>query len=294
LGFARLEGDYPNWTGRDRFESGSRGGSGSNTGKSYAILDIDGDLYSFVTPASGTRGYASFTLKKSTNGASSWQNLYTFQRGEGPGDGFIKPAFLQFGRGYQGARDQFVYAYVIENTTRQSELSIQRPGRVYLLRCPISGLASKSNWQAFTSNNPANPTWGGLKQARPVFTDSRGVGWNLSCIYNLGLKRYILCTEYGESFKGQFQFHDAPEPWGPWQKIQDVNFSTPSFYLNFSQKWMRDGGRRFVALYTGIGGGLGGDALTTIEGRFEVSAPATNGLAPFFARAGRRERYRAR
>jgi hypothetical protein len=260
LGFGRLEGDYPNWTGRD-LSFGS--------GKCLGILCVHGELYAFVTPGSNEDGFNSYSLWHSEDHAQSWDTLYTFQRTEDGGPPLVKPGFLQFGRDYANAKDNFVYAYLTENTVTTGErITLQKPGRVHLLRCPISGLSSKSNWQAFTSTNPASPTWGRLRDSKPVFRDeARGVGRTASVIYHATLERYILCAEYGQSRVGQFQFHDAPEPWGPWQKIADVNFPTTSFYGNFSQKWMS--GNDFVFIYCGSEGqGLGQDALTTIEGRF--------------------------
>ena len=52
-----------------------------------------------------------------------------------------------------------------------------------------------------------------------MFENSQGVGWTVSVSYNAGLKRYILCTEHEQSFKGNLGIYDAPEPWGPWTTV---------------------------------------------------------------------------
>jgi hypothetical protein len=232
------------------------GGNDGGGGKSYAILAVENDLYMARTPGSGTQGYAEYRIWRSTNGGSNWStNGPRWTRDE---TDTIKPAFLQFDRGYTRLPAHaagFIYMYVIELTRAQSSLSEQVPGRIYLLRRPISNLSNnwtnKDLWEWFTGT-PLNPTWGDIDDRNPIFTQSRGVGWNLSVIYNLALQRYILCTEHTKSFQGNMQFWDAPRPWGPWHKIQDVKLPNGVFYGNFSQKWMSSNGRNFAFVYTGI------------------------------------------
>ena len=100
LGFARVEGGPADFRGFNiRSETGERVGNGVNGVKASGMLMIDGTLYMLV------RNTKNSTLAWSTDHGVTWTWGFTFDTS------FGCPAFLNFGRNYAGARDDFVYVY---------------------------------------------------------------------------------------------------------------------------------------------------------------------------------------
>jgi hypothetical protein len=273
LGVARVSGDFDSYRGKNVWGGKNPENPAQFGGKSYAIISIDGVLYMMVTPGSGTTGFNYIEVARSTNNSRTWQKAnFRWNKSEG----LIKPAFLQFGRDYAGARDDFVYVYMI-GLEDDSGLVVQKPGRIYLLRVPKTEVfGSKSNYQYFNGlNSSGDPIWSDdISDKEPVFEDSNGVGWTLAVSYNAGLNRYLLTTEHDRSFRANLGIFDAPTPWGPWTTASyDSNWqgfregSRGPFYWNFSNKWLRNSGRDFTLVFTGGPGG-GIDSWNTINGSF--------------------------
>jgi len=217
LGVARVEGPLSSYTGFNVWGGWNPENPATFGGKSYGILSVSGVLYWWVTPGSGAQGYEELKLHKSTNRGASWQAAsWKFVKS----DGMIKPTFLQFGKGYQGARDSFVYIYA--NYLMDSCcLKVQRPGEIALMRVPKVQIMVREAYENFAGlDSGGNPIWTQDLQSRhPVFEDPEGVGWNTSVSYNAGIRRYLLMTEHTQSFKGKVGIFDAPEPWGPWTTV---------------------------------------------------------------------------
>jgi hypothetical protein len=273
LGVARVTGDFNSYSGKNVWGGKNPENPAQFGGKSYAIISIDGVMYMLVTPGSGTTGFNYIELARSTNRSSTWQKAsFRWNKSEG----LIKPVFLQFGRDYAGARDNFVYVYMI-GLEDDSGLVVQKPGRIYLLRVSKTQVFnSKSNYQYFNGlDSSGNPIWSNsISNKRPVFEDPNGVGWNLAVSYNAGLRRYILTTEHHQTARGNLGIFDAPNPWGPWTTVsyhfnwQGFREETRGpFYWNFSNKWLRNSGRNFTLIFTGGPGG-GIDSWNTINGSF--------------------------
>jgi hypothetical protein len=273
LGVARVSGDHNSYSGKNVWGGKNPENPAQFGGKSRAIISIDGVLYMMVTPGSGTTGFNYIEVARSTNHSRTWQKAnFRWNKSEG----LSRPAFLQFGRDYAGARDNFLYVYMI-GIEDDSGLVVQKPGRIYLLRVPKTEVfGSKSNYQYFNGlNSSGNPIWSNnISNKRPVFQDPRGVGWTVAVSYNAGLNRYLLTTEHDRSFRGNLGIFDAPTPWGPWTTVSyHYNWqgfreeSRGPFYWNFSNKWLRNGGRGFTLVFTGGPGG-GIDSWNTINGSF--------------------------
>ena len=104
---------------------------GTARAKSYGILSVSGNLYMLAGPGSGAESYKETRLFQSTNHGVSWSPAsWAFHFG----DGIFLPTFLQFGKGYQGARDDFVYIYAPERISTTWE--VQKPGKISLWRVP--------------------------------------------------------------------------------------------------------------------------------------------------------------
>lgn len=275
LGVARIEGAadsykaYNVWGGKDaenisQFE-----------GKSYGIIAIEDELYQWVSPGSNEQAYIESRLYMSTDNAGTWHQAdWSFDRQ----DAIVNPAFLQFGKGNQDARDDHVYIYA-SAVKDDASLRVQSPGEIILMRVPKSSLMTRQDYEFFSGmGKDMSPVWSKqFDQRKPVFEDKNGVGWNLSVSFNRGIGRYLLMTENTESFDANIGIFDAPEPWGPWTTVyygkfgEDTDIESNSFYYNFSNKWLSDDGLKFTMIFTGIGEN---DSWNTVQGGFVLVSDA--------------------
>lgn len=269
LGVARIEGDRANYRGINIWGGKDARNPAQFDGKSYGIISIDGVLYMWVSPGSNTRNYDEARLAVSNNHGATWRKVdWAFTRSEK----VVLPTFLQFGQDYAGARDGYVYSYSIR-LQNSSELSVQKPGIIDLMRAPKDRLADRSAYEFFRGlDRGGNPQWtADLSERRPVFENPNGVGWNVSVTYNQGLKRYLLMTEHERTMRGNLGIYDAPEPWGPWTIIHSENgfggnhISQSTFFWVFSNKWFSNGGIDFVMIFTGTGAN---DGFNLVRGQF--------------------------
>ncbi|TWU62555.1 hypothetical protein V7x_42900 [Crateriforma conspicua] len=282
LGIARIEGDAETYRGFNVW-----GGHEPETqqkskviGKSYGLICVEGVLYMWVglfrpnsTPFDEVR------LAHSLDKGHTWKFCdWSFTRA----DRVMIPTFLNFGRDNAGARDQYVYSYLIRYQSEEGPdnyedkvpwLQCQRPGLIDLARVPKTGVLDRSKWEFFCgSNTDGSPKWTSqLQERKPVFEDSNGVGWCISVSHNGRLRRYILASEHTETHRGNLGIHDAPEPWGPWSTCYyakgwgDNQIPKNTFYWSFVNKWLSTDGTDFVMVFTGR---KENDSWNTVHGKF--------------------------
>ncbi len=273
LGVARIEGPKENFRGVNVYGGANCEAQAEITGKSYGILAIGNKLYMWVGPGSGGESFKEARLYESRDYGHTWKGAdWAFS----PELRFGMPTFCQFGKGYDGARDGYVYIYVPRLPKVLAEWGIQKPGKIDLLRVPKDKLMDRSAYEAYAGKGwPGKVKWSkDLSKRRAVFEDASGVGPHCSVSYNAGLKRYLLATEHTESHKGNLGVYEAPEPWGPWHTVAYwTNFAPPGheatlFYMNFSNKWCSKDGRKVVVVLTGTGYN---DAWESVEGELRVN-----------------------
>jgi hypothetical protein len=280
LGYSRVTGTASSWTARDVFGTELAEARSNISGKSYAILAIGATLYSFVSPGSENENLTRATLYKSTDGGHTWAaTSVVFTAGT---HGLGLPGFLQFGKGYAGARDGYVYTYWTR--LQSTSWGIQKPGEIWLTRVPVSDIESMSQYQFFSGlDGSGNPGWtSSVSSGRAVFVDGNGV-MIPSVIYHPGLERYLLTTCHTAWMASNFGIHDAPQPWGPWTTVRYYT-GWPSagqvekygFYGNFSSKWMDTAGNGFVFIFTGTNSL---DSWNSVPGTF-VRFSGTSDLTP--------------
>ncbi len=244
-------------------------------GKSYGILALGDTLWLWRGgDASDETLYEFRELYRSLDRGVSWQPAgVRFDRREFSDTlGVFALTFLQFGRGYEGARDGYVYVYAPRATSL--EWDVHTPGDVMLIRAPRGEIDQKNAYRWFAGADGAGvPRWSEhYNSAVPAFSDPANGVMRTSVAFNAGLGRYILSTLHVSRFRehdGRLGIYDAPEPWGPWTTVLFANafelglvdFSKTVFF-NFSNKWTSRDGRKSVLVYTNR------DNWATVESEF--------------------------
>ena len=246
MGFARITGLASNFSGSNiRSATGEDIGDGARGKKASGILMVDGVLYLWARNAGNSQ------LAWSTDYAKTWTwadwNFTT---------SFGYPTFLNFGKNYAGARDDFVYVY-----SHDSDSAYESADRMVLARVRKSRVQNRGAYEFFQQLDQAgSPIWTkDVKRRGPVFSHI-GHCYRSGITYDAPLKRYLWCQIHPQSddsrgprFQGGFGVYDAPEPWGPWTtvyftKAWDVG---PGETSSFPTNWMSADGKTLHLVFSG-------------------------------------------
>ena len=224
--------------------------------------------------------YADYAVGRSSDGGESWQKTTWVFPGT---EGSIRPAsFVNFGQGYAGARDGFVYLLA----TRVG--SDAQATNIYLLRVPPTNLQLGRSSYEYFSGTSAAPAWNfNVANARPVFSDANGVR-RPEMVRIAGLDRYLLTMAHYQP--GRVGVFEAPEPWGPWRTVMyqeswlGMASTGQGHYLGvrFPTKWMTDGGRTLWAVFSCHDAGAAGacgqyhDRFNLIKATLRVGGTVAN------------------
>ncbi len=167
------------------------------------MLMVDGVLYMWARNAGNAR------LAWSTDHARTWEwSDWTFTTS------FGCPTFLNFGRDYAGARDDYVYVYSHDNDN-----AYEPADRMVLARVPKSRIKDRGAYEFFEGRDATNaPVWTADIARRGAVFRHEAACYRSGISYDAGLKRYLWCQILpGDDprFRGGFGIYDAPEPWGP-------------------------------------------------------------------------------
>ncbi|MEZ5401329.1 MAG: serine hydrolase [Bryobacteraceae bacterium] len=242
LGFAKITGGPEAFEGINvRSATGENRGSGPHGKKASGMLMADGVLYMLVRNAGNGQ------LAWSTDHAETWTWAdWKFT------ESFAFPSFLNFGRDYAGARDEYVYVYSIDSDT-----AYLPSGRIVLARAPKSKIRERGAYEFFERLDGGRPVWTrDIARRGAVFENAPDLCYRTQVTYNAGLKRYIMNQILpGEAprFAGGFGVYDAPEPWGPWTTAfftekWDVG---PGESSSFPTKWMSTDGKTMYLVSSG-------------------------------------------
>lgn len=257
LGFAKMTGEFPNYTGVDIPSNIDAVMGGGPAGiKSSGLLLVDGVMYLFVRNINIGGDF--------TNSRLAWSNDYMKNwtwAGWHFSDTFGCPEFVQFGRNYQASRDNYVYIVSQDNDNPYH----YSPDMV-MARVPKGRVPDLAKWEYFAGTDRAGkPAWSpDLYQRKPVFTDRKGVQ-RIAITYNAGLKRYFLATSHKVDANAQNVTHtgalgvfDAPEPWGPWTTVYYDDYwsgKDRTYHHKFPTRFMSADGKTMWLLYSGLGAG---------------------------------------
>jgi len=237
-GLARVTGGPEGFGAENiRTPTGETTGDGPAGGKASGMLMVDGVLYMWV------RNTDLATLAWSTDHARTWQWGFKFT------EGFGCPTFLNFGRNYAGARDDYVYVYSQDGPNAYDSFD-----HMVLARVAKGRITDRQAYEFFAgldANGQAR--WAAaIDQRRPVFT-LPGRCQRSDVVYSPGIKRYLLCLGFNHS--GGWGIFDAPEPWGPWTTA----YYTDDWGLDHTHgyrpptKWISPDGLTMWLIYSGRG-----------------------------------------
>jgi hypothetical protein len=279
LGVARVEGPARDFRGYNVWGGKATEAPVQFDGKSYGILSVGGVLYMWVVPQPMPHLRESRLAWSEDRGRSWKRSEWAFRFG----DGITVPTFLNFGRDYGVARDDFVYTYAIrpaygpggspDRRAHPRGFDVHRPGIIDLARVPKGRIHDRAAYEFFEGmDGDGKVRWRSeVTKKEPVFRDANGVGWNMSVSFNAGLKRYLLITEHGVTHQSRLGLFDAPEPWGPWTTVEyddkwgEGRVPLTTFHWVLPTKWMSEDGLRFTLVFSGT---EANDAFNTVEGKF--------------------------
>jgi hypothetical protein len=250
-GFARITGSAEDFTGVNIRSPAEQLGEGRNGKKGWGILAVGSTLYLWFGHADNKGGTAQ--LAWSRDHARTW----TFADWQFAEFGLV--GFVNFGKGYEGARDDFVYAYSHDGPRADTPAD-----RFILMRAPKSDLTRRTSWEFLEGLDKAGqPRWTADVRRRGVVFTNPGACLRSAVTYNAGLRRYLWWQQLPQPeghrdrgdtrFTGGFGVYDAPEPWGPWTTAYftprwDVG---PGEHGDFPAKWMSADGRTLHLVFSG-------------------------------------------
>jgi CubicO group peptidase (beta-lactamase class C family) len=246
LGIAKISGLPPDFCGTNiRSETGERTGQGPEGSKASGMLCVDGVLYMLVRNTNNSQ------LAWSSDRGKSWTWCdWKFTTS------FGAPTFLNFGKNYAGARDDFVYIY-----SHDSDSAYEPADRMVMARVPKNEIRNRTSYEFFKGLDcSGRPVWTeNINEREAVFTNP-GKCYRSGISYDAGLKRYLWCQilpasthPQGTRFQGGFGIYDAPQPWGPWTTVfYTENWDVgPGETGSFPTKWISADGRTCQLLFSG-------------------------------------------
>ncbi|KPK44196.1 MAG: hypothetical protein AMJ65_03655 [Phycisphaerae bacterium SG8_4] len=251
LGFARIVGTPGDFVGTNIRSPAEQSGGGRSGRKGWGIISIDGMLYLLMGHADRQGGQTQ--LAWSGDYARTW----TFANWRFPQFGLV--GFVNYGKDYEGARDNYVYAY-----SHDGPLADTPADRFIIMRVPKDRITEQGFWEFFERADQAgNAVWSrDFKRRGGVFSHA-DCCLRSAITYSAPLRRYLWwqqipapkgSADRGDTrFEGGFAVYDAPQPWGPWStafytEAWDVG---PGEHGDFPAKWMSADGRELYLVFSG-------------------------------------------
>jgi CubicO group peptidase (beta-lactamase class C family) len=242
LGLARITGGPGDFTAENlRAPTLEQLGDGPRGKKASGMLMVDGVLSLLVRNAGNSQ------LARSTDHGRTWEwSDWKFSTS------FGCPTFLNFGRNYAGARDEFAYVY-----SHDHDSAYQPADRMVLARVPMMQIADRASYRFFAGlAEEDQPRWSADIADRAAVFEHPGRCYRSSITWNPGLRRYLWCqTMPGEDprFAGGFGIYDAPEPWGPWTTVFFTEYWDvgPGETQVIPAKWISNDGRTIRLVFSG-------------------------------------------
>jgi CubicO group peptidase (beta-lactamase class C family) len=242
LGLAKITGTPEHPAGANLSSPDAEAvGDGKHGRKASGMLMVDGVLYLLV------RNVGNAQLAWSTDHGQSWRwTNWKFDRS------FGCPAFVNFGRNYAFARDEFVYIH-----SQDTDSAYERADRMVLTRVPKTKLREREAYEFYAGQSADfQPRWSRDISERAAVFRNQGQCYRSQMTYNAALKRYLWCQigrGHDTRFAGGFGIYDAPEPWGPWTTaFATASWDTgPGETCSLPTKWMSEDGLTVYLVFSG-------------------------------------------
>jgi len=249
MGFARIVGPADDFRGENLRSDGERIGNGARSGKASGIVMVGGVLYLWV------RNLGNSELWRSNDRGKTWAQGFRMETS------FGSPTFLNFGRDYRGARDEYVYAY-----TQDGASAYESDNQLVLARVAKDRVMERAGWEFLERvDESGGAVWTrDIGRRGAVFTYPGHVQRS-EVVYDAGLRRYLLAVGYNHA--GDWGLFDAPEPWGPWTEVEGVERGWGiggTHGYRIPAKWMSTDGLSMTLVFSGTGTN---DAFCTREMR---------------------------
>ncbi|NLS93461.1 MAG: serine hydrolase [Planctomycetaceae bacterium] len=243
MGFARIEDGPENPAFENiRSPSGETYGDGRKGKKASGLLMVDSILYLCARNADNAQ------IAWSEDHGATWQWCdWRFE------ESFGCPTFLNLGRNYAGARDDYVYLYSLD-----SDSAYDAADRFVLARVKTDRIRDRDAYQFFQRlDNSGSPQWTADVTKRGSIFDHRGRCGRSIVTYNEPLNRYlwVQVLSHGDEPEDRtgMAIFDAPEPWGPWTtafhtETWDV---PPGETAGFPSKWISADGCTAWLIFSG-------------------------------------------
>ncbi|MGM0532419.1 MAG: serine hydrolase [Bacteroidota bacterium] len=248
-GLAKVIGTPPDIEGINiRSSTGERVGQGKFGEKPSGMLMVDGILYML------SRNAQNAILTWSSDHGKTWEQAdWKFDIS------FGYPTFLNYGKNYEGAPDNYVYVYSHDEAD-----AYKNSDQFVMARVPKNQIKDWRKYEYFAGFTEDNkPIWSeDIRKRKPVFTNP-GKCYRSGITYNKGLKKYLWCQTIllapseGQAFDGRFKsglgIFESPNPWGPWKTVYytrnwDIG---PGETSSIPTKWMSEDGKSGYLLFSG-------------------------------------------
>ncbi len=246
VGFVRVTGSPPDISGVNiRCPTLEATGGGERGRKASGLLMVDGVLYLWA------RNTGNSQLAWSVDHGATWEwSDWKFTTS------FGYPTFLNFGKNYSGARDNYVYVY-----SHDSNSAYEPADQMVMARVHKEKIRDREAYAFFAGiTSSGSPRWSDDVNQREAVFENPGRCYRTGVTYNAGLKRYLWCQVLPEStdsrgprFQGGFGIYDAPQPWGPWTTAFFTNDWDvgPGETSSLPTKWMSPDGKSVHLLFSG-------------------------------------------
>ena len=245
MGISRIQGIPPDIHCENiRTESGEATGDGARGRKASGMLMVDGILYMLV------RNVDNSQLGWSEDYGKTWTWAdWKFSTG------FGCPTFLNYGKNYANARDQYVYIY-----SHDSDSAYHPADRMVLARVPKDRLKDREAYEFLqTLDERQQPVWTKNMEMRGAVFKYPGYCYRSGISYNPYLRRYLWCQTIPDAdvenlrSRGGLGIFDAPEPWGPWTTVFHAeNWDIgPGETSSFPSKWYAKDGKSAYLVFSG-------------------------------------------
>ena len=265
LGFAYIEGNPPAIKGTNIRSAGENQGSGRKGKKGSGILMLGDTIFVWQMHADEKGGQAQL--------AWSTDQLKTLREADWKFSEFGLCSFINFGRQYEGAPDNYVY--MISHDGPRADTPADQ---FIMMRVPRNQLLNRASYEFYAGKDKDDaPTWTEKAKNRVGVFRNKGACLRSSLSYNPGLKRYLWWQQvpnydhpdqdFGDTrFQGGFGIYESANPWGPWSTV----FFTPKWHMgpgeiaSFPVKWLSEDGKSGFMTFSGE------DAFSVIGFNFQV------------------------